>query len=57
MGDWNLDEKSVGKWQQLQHCNSTIPQKNLQGMANNVGLTSSVGDIVSGFTVTIEQDT
>ena len=29
--------------------NSTIPPKNLQGMANNVGLTFSVGVTISGF--------
>ena len=27
MGDWNLDEKSLGKWQYLQHCKSLIPPK------------------------------
>ena len=27
MDDWNLDEKSLGKWQYLQHHKSTIPPK------------------------------
>ena len=26
MDDWNLDEKSLGKWQYLQHCKSIIPK-------------------------------
>ena len=30
--------------------------KNLQGMANNVDLTISVGDTTSGVTISIEQD-
>ena len=41
MGGWDLDEKSLGKWQKLQHCKSIIPQ-NLQGM-KKIGLTFSVG--------------
>ena len=32
-----------------------IPQK-LQGLANNVGLTFSVGDTILKFTISIEQD-
>jgi hypothetical protein len=39
----NLDEKSLGKRQKLQHCQSIVPKKS-QGMTNNVGLTFSVGD-------------
>ena len=27
MNDWNLDEKSLSKWQFLHHCKSLIPQK------------------------------
>ena len=27
MNDWNVDEKSFGKWQYLQHNKSLIPQK------------------------------
>jgi hypothetical protein len=34
---------------------SIIPNK-LQGLANNVGLTFSVGDIILRFTISIEQD-
>ena len=45
MDDWNLDEKLLGKRQQLQHCESIIPQ-NLQRMTNDVGLTISVGDTI-----------
>ena len=30
MDDWVLDEKLLGKWQQLQHCNSIIPPKNME---------------------------
>ena len=50
MVDWNLDEKSLGKWQYLQHYKSIIPQKFLQGMTNIVGLTSSVSDTTPQFT-------
>ena len=32
------------------------PQKKLQGMTNNVGLTFSVGDTIPRFTISIEQD-
>ena len=49
MDDWNLDEKLLGKWQYLQHCKSIIPQKNLQGMRNNVGLTFTVGDTTTVY--------
>ena len=27
MDDWNLDKKSLGKWQWLQHCESVVPKK------------------------------
>ena len=37
MGDWNLDEKSLGKRQWLQHCKFVNHPKKLQGMTNNVG--------------------
>ena len=32
------------------------PNKKLQGMTNNVGLTFSVGDTIPRFTISIEQD-
>ena len=47
--------KSLGKWQQLQHCKSMIPPKKLQGTTNNVGLTFSVGDTTPWLTISIEQ--
>ena len=31
MDDYNLEEKSLGKWQYLQHCKSIIPKTYLQG--------------------------
>ena len=48
MDDWNLDDKPLAKWQQLQHSKSIIPP-NLQGMTNNVGLTFTVGDTTLWF--------
>ena len=36
--------------------NLLIPPKNIQGMTNNVGLTFSVGDTISWFTISIKQD-
>jgi hypothetical protein len=56
MDDWNLNEKPLVKWQQLQHCKSTIPQMFLQGMTNNIGSTFSVGDTTPRFTISIEQN-
>ena len=59
MDDWNLDEKSLRKWQYLQHNKSIIPPpqiKKLQGLTNNVGLTISVGDTTPWFTIDSEQD-
>ena len=55
MDDWNLYEKTLGKWQFLQRCKSMIP-KNLQEMTNNIGLTSIVGDPIPRFTISIQQD-
>ena len=55
MDDWNLDEKSLDKWQYSQQHNSIIPQKVLQRMTNNAGLTFSVGDTTLRFTIGIEQ--
>jgi hypothetical protein len=54
MDDWNLDEKPLGKWQYLQHRKSIILPK-ITRSNNNVGLTSSVGDIIPQFTINIEQ--
>ena len=60
MDDWNLDDKSLGKWQELQHCRPIITppiHPKLQGMTNNNGLTFSVGDTMQWLlTITIEQD-
>ena len=42
MDDWNLDEKTLSKW---------------QGMTNNVGWTFSVGDTRLWCTISVEQDT
>jgi hypothetical protein len=53
---WHLDERSLGKWQQLQHCESIIPPKTLQGMTNNGGWTFSVGDTILQFAINIDQD-
>ena len=55
--DWNLDEKPLG--QSDSNCNNrkvSIPQKNLQGMTNYVGLTVSGGDTIPRFTLSIGQD-
>jgi hypothetical protein len=57
MDDWNLDEKSLGKWQQLWQCRPITPQEiKSQTMTNNVGLAFSVGDTTPRFTISIEQD-
>ena len=56
MDDWDLDEKTLGKWQYLQHYKPIIPHKKLQVMTNNVGLTFSVGDTILRFTISIGQD-
>ena len=50
--DWNLDEKSIGKWYYLQHCKSTIPPKNY----NKWRIIFSVGDTKPQLTIDIEQD-
>jgi hypothetical protein len=56
MDDKILDEKSLSKPQNLQHCKSTMSILVLQGMTNNVELTFSVGDTTPRFTISIEQD-
>ena len=56
MGDWNVDEILLGKWQLLRHCKSVIPPRNLQGTTNNLGLAFSVGDAIPRFRISIEQD-
>jgi hypothetical protein len=56
MDDWNLDEKSLVKWQWSQHYKSIIRSENLQEMTNNVGLAFSVGDTTRWFTINTEQD-
>ena len=60
MDDWKLDEKSLDKWQQLQHCKFIIhPRKfnkiKWRGMTNNVGFTLSVGETTPRFTISVEQ--
>ena len=55
MDDWDPDEKSLGKWQRLQHCKSIIPQKINKEWQNNVGLTFSVGGSIPWLTISIEQ--
>ena len=42
MADWKLHEKSLNKWESLQHDKSIIPDFFLQGMANNVEFIFSV---------------
>ena len=56
MDDWNLDEKRLGKWQQLQHCKLITPQKIWQWMTNDVVLTFSVGNTTPWFIISIEED-
>ena len=56
MDDWNLDEKTLGKWQFLQHCKSIIPKKTYKEWQIILGLTFRVGDTIPRFTITIEQD-
>ena len=56
MDDWELDEKSLGKLQQLQHCNFLVPQEIYKGLTNNVGSKFSVGDTTPWFTVSIDRD-
>ena len=49
---------AIGIWMKnhsVSGSKSIIPQK-LQGLANNVGLTFSVGDTILKFTISIEQD-
>ena len=43
---WNMvmDEKSLSKWQQLQHCKSMMSKFSLQRMTTNVRFAVSVGD-------------
>jgi hypothetical protein len=49
-GWWKLDEKSLGKWQYLQHYKSIIPPpQKIQGMTNNVGLTFGISDTTPWF--------
>ena len=43
MDDCNLDEKSLSKWQYLQHSKLIISNKNSQRMKNNIKFTFSVG--------------
>ena len=53
MNDWILDEKSLDK---LQHYISVIPKKIVRGIANDDGLTFSIGDTTPRLTISIEQD-
>jgi hypothetical protein len=46
MNDGDVDEKSLGKWQQLQHCKSTMSYFYSQGMTNYVRSAFSVGDTI-----------
>ena len=50
-----LDEKSLGKWKWLQHCNIVIPPPKKES-TNNVGLKLIVGDILLQFTISIEHE-
>ena len=56
MEDWNLGENLLSKWYYLQQYKSVIAIIVLQGMANIVGLTISVGDTTLQSTISIEQD-
>ena len=53
MDDSNLDEKSLGKWQNLQYRKSMIPQKVYKEWKNHVGLKFSVGDTTLRFTIKV----
>ena len=44
MDDWNLDEESLIKWQQLQCCEFKMSNCFVHGMPNNGRFTFSGGD-------------
>ena len=53
---WNLDKNHFSEWHFLLQYKSIIPTLFfLPRMTNNVGLTSSVGDTIQCFTISIEQ--
>jgi hypothetical protein len=56
MINWNLNEKSLGNWQLLQHIKSIVLHKIYKEWKNIVGLTFNGGDMTPQFTITIEQD-
>ena len=55
MDDQDLDKKSLGKWQYMQHYKSIIPQRIYKVWQINVRLTFSVGDTILWFKSSIEQ--
>ena len=54
--DWNLDVRSLSKWQKLQHYKSIIPNLFYKKRQYNVRLTLSVHDTTPGVHNSIEQD-
>jgi hypothetical protein len=57
MNDWNLDEEAFDEEASDNDCNTINLKfpKISQGIATNVGLTFSVGDTISWFTISIEK--
>ena len=54
--DWNLDEEAFGYWQYLKHCESIIPQNFTRNDKKMLGYRFSVGDTITLFAISIEQD-
>ena len=57
MDDWNWNEKSLGKWQYLQHYKSIIPQKKMHKewqimLGSHLVLVTQIPQ----FTISIEKD-
>jgi hypothetical protein len=56
MDDWKLDEKSLNKWQQLQHCKSKMPTNIYKEWQILLGLHIVLVTLHGRFTIRIEQD-
>ena len=56
MDDWNLDEKSLGTRQYLQHCKSIIPQNIYEEWQIMLGKNLVLVTLLPQFTIGIGQD-
>ena len=54
--DWTLDEKTLCKWQSLQHCKYIIPEKFYNDRQIMLAWHLVAGDTTPQFTINIEQD-